>query len=298
MDFIRSMLFDARTSATEVHTVDLPVNPISHLIFTIEAYNETNEATLTEILGFINSIKVTHMGRTIMALHGEDLALLNLYLFGSAGINIHPIATDNQHIGYSLIIPFGRSLFNPDECFPGTRRGELQFTMDMTALATTIDNGLISLAAIELPDASPSKYLKSSMLSITAPGATGDNDINLPIGNELLALLVRMTSWAGASEYLFGVDDWKFLYDNVERNFISGNAPSVISEMMFRVQKTTNLVAAQGGPAPLLGNWMDFDPTRDGKYSIATEGASSLVFRAGMGVNEAIYVTPLELVST
>lgn len=297
MDFIRTMILDGHTTATEVVTYDLPVNPVSHLILTLEAYNATDEATVAEILGFINSVKVTFMGTSIMSLHSEDLAALNLYLYGSGGFNLAPVATDNQHLAYSLIIPFGRRPFNPEECFPSTRRGEFQLELDTTVPATSLDNSLISIAAIEMPEASPANYLKATMMSIAAPGATGDNDIDLPIGNSLLACLVRMTSFAGASEVLFGVDDFKILRNNVETHYMSGNAPSVLAEMMFRVPATVRATAAQGGLIPNTCGWMDFDPTRDGQYAIETQGLSSLVFRAGMGVNEAIYVTPVELVA-
>lgn len=295
--FLRSILMDARTSATEVHTVDLPINPLSHLIFNIQGYNATDEATYAEIIAFINSIEVAHRGQSIINLEGEDLAALNLYLFGSPGFMLQPVATDNQYRSFTLIIPFGRKLFNPDECYPGTRKGELQFKMDMTALSASIDNGLISLEAVELLDANPTKYLKSTLLSIAAPGATGDNDVELPIGNTLLAILIGMATFPTTSAVAFGVDDMKLMVDNVEHQIASAKAPCVVADMIWRHPVFYRSLAAQLAPTPANYLWMDLDPHGDGEFAVDTSQYNSVKARLTMGVDEAINVIPVELVS-
>lgn len=297
MKFLRSVVFGERTSATEVYTVDLPINPLSHLIFTVEGLNATDEATYAEIIAFINSIEVTHRGMSIVNLEGEDLAALNLYLFGSPGFMLHPIATDNLHRAFSLIIPFGRKLFNANECFPGTRKGEMQFKMDMTALGTSIDNGIISLEAVELLDASPTNYLKSTLLSVAAPGATGDNDVELPVGNTLLALLIGMATFPTTSSFAFGVDDVKLLADNVEHQLASSRAPGLLADMSWKHPVFFRALAAQLAPTPAGYLWADFDPHGDGEYAIDTSQFNSVKARLTMGVDEAINVIPVELVS-
>lgn len=297
MKFLRSVIMDARTSATEILPIDLPINPLSHLILTIEGLNATDEATYAEIIAFINSVKVTHRGRSIISLEGEDLAAQNLYLFGSPGFMLHPIATDNLHRAFSLIIPFGRTLFNPDECYPGTRKGEMQCTLDLTALATSIDNGLVSLEAVELLDASPTKYLKSTLLSVSAPGATGDSDVELPIGNSLLAVLIGMATFPTTSSFAFGVDDFKLLVDNVEHEYASARAPGMLADMMIKHPIFYRALAAQLAPVPAGYLWADFDPNGDGEYAVQTEQYSSVKARLTYGVDEAINVIPLELVS-
>lgn len=296
MKFLRSVLMDARTSATEVYTLDLPINPLSHLIFTVEGLNATDEATYAEIIAFINTIKVTHRGQSIVNLEGEDLAGLNLYLFGSPGFMLHPIATDNLHRAFSLIIPFGRKLFDPNECFPGTRKGELQFEMDMTALATSIDNGIISLEAVELLDASPTQYLKSTLLSVAAPGATGNNDVELPIGNDLLAVIIGMATFPTTSSFAFGVDDFRLLVDNVEHQIASSRAPGLLADMAWKHPVFFRALAAQLAPTPAGYLWADFDPHGDGEYAIKTGDFNSVKARLTMGVDEAINLIPVELV--
>lgn len=295
-EFIRSVVLDAHTMATEVVPYDLPINPISHLILTVEAYNATDEPTIAEILGFINSVAILHTGRQVHNFESEDLAALNLYLYGSGGMALAPVAADNQHLSYTLIIPFGRKPFDPNECFPATRRGEFQISLDTTVPATSLDNALISISAVELPGATPSHHLKATLHSKAAPGATGIDDLELPIGNDLLAILIGMTSFPGTSEYLFGADDLRLLKDNKEIHIVSAKAPELAGEMIFRVPGTVRSDAAQGGLVPNTYIFMDFDPTRDGLYAIDTRGATSLKLRPNYGVDEALNITPVELV--
>lgn len=294
-EFIRSTILDAHTMATEVKTYDLPINPISHLVLTVEGYTLTDEVTIANILSFINLITVRHVGIQIINHESEDLALLNSYLFGSGGLALAPVATVNQHLSYSLIIPFGRKLYNPDECFPATRKGEFQITLDTIIPTTEFDNAVMSISAIQLPEATPARHLVSTLFSITNPGDTGEHDIDLPIGNDLLACLIRMTSFPGTSELTFGLDDLRLLVDNRELNIVSSKASELAGEMINRMKGTVRSTAAQGGLIPNTCIWMDFDPTRDGAYMVDTRGKARVHLRVKYGVDEAVFIAPLEL---
>ncbi len=295
-EFIRSTIIDAHTMAEEVFTEDLPINPISHLILTIEATNVgAVEATIAQILDYINLITVRHTGIQVINLQSEDLALLNLYLFGSGGIALAPIATTLVHQAYTLIIPFGRTLFNPEECFPATRKGEFQITLDTNLPDTEWEAAVLSLSAVQLPDATPTRHLVSTLFSITDPGAAGEQDIDLPIGNDLLAVLMRLAAFPGTTEFIFTVDDIRLLVDNMERGIASAKTVELLGEMMARVNGTVRSTVLQGGLIPSKSLWMDFDPTRDGSYMIDTRGASRVHLRANYGEAGAIFVAPLEL---
>jgi len=296
MKFIRSQLIDDRTSATEILTIDLPVNPLSHLILTLAAYNVTDEATVAELLAFVNKVTVSHLGKSIINMESEDLAGLNEYLFGVGAFNLQPASADNSQITLNMIIPFGRRLYDPSECFPATKRGELQLTLDLTEITTSADNGKISVAAVELPEATPARYLKAATMRVDAPSSTGALDVELPIGNKIAALLVRMTTWPTTNSHTFGIEDFEILVNNIEEGYVSGNARSVIGEMMLRTNIPSRSIAAQGKPIPANVNWLDFDPHGDGQYLLETAGKSSVKLRANMGVAEAWYLTPVELI--
>lgn len=294
---LRSSLVSNRTSATEVLKLDLPVNPLSHIIITLDGYQMTDETTLAEFLAFINEIEVSHRGTTIVDVQSEDLAGLMTYLYRSGPVTTQCITTDNTARTLGLIIPFGRKPYDPSECFPATKKGELTLTLDLTVLGTSIDNGLLNVETVEILDATPSHYLKSVMQTVSAPGATGDNDVDLPIGNDIIALNVRMTTFPGASSSLYGVETAKILVDNVEHYFASARAEALVTDMVFRMAaKNTNMLL-QADIIPANTVWLDFDPRGNDEYLLKTAGKSSVKARFNMGVNEATYVTVMELVS-
>ena len=297
MKFLRSILVDAHTMATEVKSWDLPINPISHIILTIEGTALTTIPTLTEILAFINSIEVTHRGISVLNMESEDLAALNLYLYGSRGKMIADVFGTSTYVSYSIIIPFGRTLYNPDECFPGSRKGEFKIKLDTTIPATSFNVAVMSLETIELPEANPSNFLKSTLLSIAAPGATGIFDTELPIGNKLLAIILGLTAYPTTGDVLYTVDDLKLLCDNVEHQFASSKTPALISDIMLRSNKTLDIIPDYALGAPDYYFWLDFDPTKNGAFAVNTDNFNSIKLRCTYGENAAINLIPVELVS-
>lgn len=296
MKFIRSPLVINRTAATEILQKDLPVNPLSHLIISLEMYNATDEATLAEILAFINKIEVTHMGKTIVSLESEDLAAENAYLYKANPILTQNDAADNTTRLLSLIVPFGRSIFNPDECYPATKKGELQLNLDYTAPNTAADNGILNIETVEILGANPTKYLKSTMLTVTAPGATGDHDVDLPIGNDIIALQLRMTTFPATSSHTYGVNRARVLVDNSEEGYADASAQGLVGDGIFHLSTLPRDIAAFGDIIPANVVWLDYDPLRDNNYLLQTEGKSSVKARLNMGVDEATYLTIMELV--
>lgn len=296
MEFLRSRLIKDHTSATEVIEKDLPTNAISHIIISVDGYNVTDEATLAEIIAFINKVEVVRKGTAILSLESEDLYGLNCYLYKSQPILTNSITTDNATRSLSLIVPFGRKIFDPDECCPATKKGELTLYVDMTALGTSIDNGIVNIDTVELLDAQPTHFLKSTVSTFAAPGATGDFDMELPIGNELLAIQLRMVTFPATSSHTYGVDAVKILIDNTDALFASANAENLIGDMIFRSAGLPANMLLQQQILPLNTLWMDFDPNSDGKWALDTKGKSSVKLRMSMGVNEAVKVGLFERV--
>lgn len=298
MRFNHSSIVLDRTSATEVLPIDLPIRPISHIIVTLDGFNVTDENTLAELIVFINTMSVTHSGKTIYSLQSEDAYAQNCYLFGNHPVLTGKLATDNLNRTFSLLIPFGRKLFDESECYPATKKGELTLNLDLTALATTWDNGIVNVNVVELPDATPQKYLKSTLKTITAPGATGENDVELPIGNEIVAMCIRMTTWFAAAASTLGVEAVKLLVDNSESYFSFAKSQCLIGQHINLFDNQHGAIAAQGLVQPPSCMFMDFDPNKDGKFLLDTAGKSSVKLRLDMGVDEATYLSIYELVKT
>ena len=296
MEFIRSSLLKDHTSATETIEKDLPTNPLSHLIFTIEGEQATDEATLAEIIAFLNTMEVTRSGVTVLALQSEDLYGVNCYLYRRRPVLTNCITADDGVRNLSLIVPFGRRIFDPSECYPATKKGDLTLRANMTVLGTSITDGLINIEAVELVGASPARYLKTTEIVVVAPGATGENDVDLPMGNKIVAIQIRMVTFPTTATDLYGVQEARVLVDNKEFGFASAKAPCLVGEGIFRMGGFPSTMLLQQLVNPLNIVWLDFDPNGDDEWLLETAGKSSVKLRLNMGVNEACYVSVMELV--
>lgn len=295
--FIRSNLLKDHTSATETIEKDLPTNPISHLIFSLSGQQMTDEATLAEIIAFINTIEVTKKGVTIISAQSEDLFGVNCYLFGKRPHLTNNITTDNATRTLTLMVPFGRKIYDPGECYPKTKKGDLTLRADMTVLGTSIDGGIINIDCVELPDANPRQYLKTTMMEVTAPGKLGDNDVELPIGNKIIALQVRMTTVPTVDNHTYGVNEMRILVDNSEFGYANAKAECLMGERMFKLEGALSTMLLQQLILPEKIVWLDYDPHGDDNWLLETAGKSSVKVRLNMGVDEATYITLLELVN-
>lgn len=295
--FIRSNIVKDHTSATETIEKDLPTNPISHLILSLSGFQMTDEATLAEIIAFINTVEVTKKGVTVLSAQSEDLFGVNCYLFGKRPHLTNNITTDNATRTLSLIVPFGRKIFDPNECYPSTKKGDLTLRADMTVLGTSIDNGIVNIDVVELPGATPRQYLKTTMMEVTAPGKLGDNDIELPLGNKIIAIQVRMTTVPTTAGHVYGVNEMRLLVDNSEFGYANAKAECLMGERMFKLEGAVSTMLLQQLILPENIVWMDYDPHGDGNWLLETAGKSSVKIRLNMGVDEATFLTLMELVN-
>jgi len=297
MELHRQRIVERHTTATEVLKENLPIEPLSHLIFTIDGYNVTDETTLAEILGFINNIQVTREGVGILDLQSEDLYGVNAYLYRHLPELTGRLATDNEQRTLTMVIPFGRKLCDPNECYPATKKGELVLRVDTTVPATSIDNSTISIDAVTLPGANPSRYLKTVRKALSAPGATGEFEFELPTGNKLVAIQFRLVTVPTTSSHAYGVNIVKLMCDNKEALYTSADMMCMMGERGLRIGHPNATIAAQGlGPLELIA-WLDLDPVGSDDFLLDTAGKSSVKLNLNYGVNEAVDLTTLELVA-
>jgi len=252
---------DETPTADGTYDYDLPINPLSHLIFTHKCLNAgvNTKATLAQMLGAIEKVEITQFGATVISLNGADLYALNCYLLGKQPWQGNIINTDNAVRFMTLMIPFGRKLYDPGECMPATARGELTLKIQTDIADTGYDGVIFQVEAVELLEATPTRRLKYTTISHT-PSATGESDIDLPIGNPYVGLLVYSTT----------------------------------------VPDGTNVdTAAEEVVDTDLENYavLDFDPRGNDMFLCETAGASSVTLRINAGDTNACRVIPIELVS-
>lgn len=318
--FLRSIVsdFQTLTASADITPVDLPVNPLSVLFLTLKATkNVAAQATnlgrvLVPIIQQITDVSVRRLGEQIIQGRLDDLAVLNAGLTGITP-SVHDFAyADNEEQSVTVPLSFSRKPFWHEEALPAARRGELRFHMTAGALPTGYDAVTWALEAVELIEDTPTRHLKYTTAS-RALAATGRQQVNLPIGNEILgALLFDPSDEIDATmEYAWG--KVKVLKDNVEQYYPESNWESLRMSLQARVPNFRLAWGHQHGQAaadtdtgeetvkiadrpPLQYGYLDFDPLNDGSYSLETQGVSDLVidFNADVGSGTVRFV-PVEL---
>lgn len=305
-------------TAGQTDTFDLPVNPLSHLFITIAFLNNgaNTRATLASILGMIDRFQVLFKGNQIISLNGLDLYLHSLITSMRVGHEVNHANLDNSARSITLLVPFGRYLFDPTECFPATNRGNLTIAIDWASSFTAIDGATITIESVEMPGATPQRMLRATVLSAT-PAATGDFDIALPIGNPITQLLIFGTTIPTGTALTTTINTAQLLLDNNRRYFTEANWETLHANLGLRIghivrdeqhfhrsnQNATYLQNEDTDAAEFNDSIMsnhallDFDPNRDGQWLLETQGRAAVTLRINAGDTNALRVVPVELIA-
>jgi len=296
-DYLRSVLVqDVVPPADGTYSYDLPVNPLSHIVLTIRCLNNLAEATLAHVLSLVPKVEVLHRGTGICSLSATDLYAINCILYGRSPILANRVAADNAVRYLSVVIPFGRRLYDGDECFYGTRKGEFQLQLTADIAVANADGLIFQVETVELMGASPARHLKIGTLTQT-PSAVGENDLDLPIGNVFLGLLMWSTTVPAGVSWTTTIDQVKLLVDNDEERYAKANWESLKTNLWTRTGYLGDRSAAAGDDELVRYGLLDFDPDGKGEYVVDTRGKSSVKMRYVAGDIQPIRVLPIELVS-
>jgi len=316
MEFFHSVITDdVTTSADGTVTANLNIRPTSHLIITIKALNNSVRVSTKNLLAGLEKVEVTQFGATIFSLCALDLYALNCILLGHEPWQENCIDTDDAVRMLSLIVPFGRKLYNPKECFPATKSGELQLKMTIDIADTGYDGWIEQVEQVELPGATPAQYLKCTTKDYT-PSATGDAEIDLPIGNIYAGILLWGTTIPTATSWTTTIDDVTLLMDNVEHYYADANWESLHGMLINRCDPANSFAeqfhtentateytqnadtAAEEQDDTTISNhaYMDFSPNGGDDYLIDTKGLAQFKLRITAGDTNATRILPVELV--
>lgn len=286
---------DQAQAAGAAPTFNLPINPLSHLIFSFKFLNKAAEVLLPEILAKISKINIARGGQTSMDINLADLWAMNCIIFGHEPILTNKVATDNATRILTVILPFGRRLFDPNECMPATPYGDFKLTITTTATETTMDGVIFNIEAVELIGASPRQFLKMTTLSKT-PAATGEMDVDIPIGNEIVNLLLWATTVPTGTAWTATFDWVKLLRDNVEEQIAKTFWENLHGDLLKKIGYVGDHGAAYGADLLSLYGLVDFDPVGDSGLLIPTAGAADMTLRVNAGDVNPLRVIVSELV--
>lgn len=306
-------------AAADITPFDLPVNPLSVILLRLEVTNVAPAALLTysaidDVITQITNIRVQHKGEDIMQGSLRDLMWLNA-IYQHAYPGWHKLdQLDNAVRSFVFPLCLGKRPYDPMSCFPATTRGNLRFFMTAGADGAAYDDINFSVETIELIEAQPTEYLKVTTNS--RDSVVGQFDQILPIGNEILGILLFDT---GLRDTLAATYSWgtiKLLKDNVEQYFPSSDIETLAAMLhmqrqcmalpaghQHQISDTAGVVLSFSDEThtPLVNDmrgyaYLDFDPLRDGSYSLETAGAADLRIRGNGDAASAVRALPIERV--
>lgn len=314
-----TLIADEAQAANGVPDFDLPVNPISGILLTIKALNNVlaDYRYFPAMLNMVTDVRISYRGASILQGSLTDLAFLMARLTGWAPWQSNAVEADNEVRAITVPLLFGRRPYDVNECFPATRRGDLKMHLTTVVAPVGLDTMVIQAETIELLEAQPSRFIKVTTTSKIVNAVT-EHDIELPIGNDLIGILLRDASPPAGATYNAQFGKVAIETDNVETLYAETNWETLHGELMRRggmhplvshihsvnaagAGRETTLQQQEGGAiAGIIDNYayIDLDPHGDGAWALKTAGAARVNLRVTTEVASAVAMRalPVELV--
>lgn len=321
MKLLHHIVVSERAVAADgTERVDLGVHPTSVLLLNIRPLNDTgtlaNFASYRAICSAVNRITVEFNGASLFSMRGEDAAAIAYFRHGVQFPQANHDDLNNDRRCVTLPIHLGRFAYDVESCFPASRRGELQLTLDFDVADTGYDGMRYNVESIELVGASPKEFERKIDRRETF-AATGDNDVELPVGNRLRGVLAfGTTGYAGGSpaptlgRMRIEVDGEEASYTAIDFETAHGLS-SLMGRQPARFDNHTHRVTTDGnaqteletlaGAIEVGADWnqyayLDLDPTRDDMFSLDLSRSSRVLLRVDAESADAVRVVTVEKV--
>ncbi len=316
--FIHSILVPDRLQAADGEfPIDLPVNPLSMIYLNVKPLNDTGTISdyglLQRLLAAVVNIRVDWRGTALIDITGQDLAAF-LWMAHTSRICLsNANETDDERRAMVLPIPLTRDPWSLTECFPQTKRGELILTIDWD-IANTGFNGLrFSIETLELPSAAPTHFQRMTTQAITF-AATGNNDIDLPIGQLIRQVLCFGTTPFTGAVPVPTLGALRVLVDNIENGYSSadfetlralpfslGREPHFFTDHFHGLDATVagqTDTQSQQVDAGLHDNYvlLEYDADRKDTFSLETKNANRVHIRINAEATNAARFIAIEKV--
>ena len=296
---------------------DCPVSPLSHLLVTVKfAQNVANtQLSFANIAAMISKMEVLYKGSGVFSTNGLDMLAVGLMVCDFESWGINTLGDDNELRSFTFLVPFGRQLYSPVECYPSTARGELIIQVTWAASFTEIDGVSLQVEAVELPGANPERFLKVTTSAVT-PSATGDFDVELPIGNQISDVVLWGTTiplvdaaTTTIQEVQIRKNNSEFMYSRSYFETLHNMAGRMRAAPGFWAKHKHQLddaayaqymdTASVKPDNHILSNHLlvPFDVRRDGVHILRTDDAKDLNIRINAGDLNPVRVIPCEVVA-
>lgn len=269
-----------------------------------------NQNTLADMLP---AVEVALAGTNLYQANGRDALALHASILGSPPTWIANGNADNDLAQLRFIIPFSRRLDDPRYGLPKTQAGQLRLRLQADIANGGYDTLTWTVDAIHRTETQTSGFLRSTTLARTA-SATGDLDIQLPIGRPLSQIIAFSTTEKVTEAGARGIASAQILKDSVEVAYPSvqwetmqallnlrcpglqaaqlHTHPSDIAAAYTQFQLTRGQIQTSG--VGYSHGLIDFDPLGDQSEMLDTSGCALLTCRVNMATAEALRLCPVE----
>lgn len=305
-------------SAGDAAFVDnLPVNPLSFVDVVIRGQNLTLNtlSTLAQQLAVLSRLEILFKGSSIISLSPADLYALQGRMAWCNNLPQPRGITAGHRFRHLLRLSFSRVPFWTKEGFPASRAGELQIRYTPAAAFTNVGTISLHVETEEVLDGQFQNYLKYTTISRT-PAATGESDVDLPIGNDIAAVLLFGTTVPTVNSDNASMREVRLLIDNQEAFVPRTRWDTLHHELMAKSDAgqwladhihLENTAAAYTQNADTLGprwdvhslsqyGFIEFDPLDDDAYLLHTNGRSAVKLRINADVADAQRIVPVEMI--
>lgn len=310
-----------------IFSFDLAVNPLSVALIALRPLNDTGTLAAFQsykgICSALNRVSVLFNGVAVQSMRGEDLAAMNYFRRGIMPFQGQHDDTNDERRCVVLPMIFGKFPFDPGSCFPATRRGELSLELDVDVADTGYDGLRLSVETVELLDARPKEYERCVSIN-QSTAATGDNEVDLPVGNMVRGMLLfGTTPFSGATpvpsfgrlnthldneQIGYASTDWEVLqmthclwgrqppaYDGHMHRITTSGCPQTA---LATIEGPFNVGAGIAGATDITGwhqyAFMDYDLDREDTFSLDTSGKARFRLSYDAEAADLVRVVPVE----
>jgi hypothetical protein len=303
---------DYDPSADETKTWDLSNEALAALWITVKGDLVAADTSIADIVASLTGIDVWHGGFNVAHYqHAFDALVMNCKLKGAKPYLIgNGSQTIDDVTGVTFPILFGAPYLNQQMALPASESNRKRLTLGLDIATADIDDLLIDIAEVILPDTNVLGCLKQEEIAVSAKG-TGDQDLWLQTNWDLLKLNIYSTTVPAGATYTSTVEragleinDFAFGYKYVPWEILHGELMDELEGSAFGIDAHTHAdpaAGATGYPITLEKDIeyygeMDFFFNYDMKWKAPLAGASTAKLKYNAGVDEAFRIATVNYV--
>lgn len=299
----KRLIEDYDPTADETKTFELSDNALGAVWITVKGDLVQADICNDDVMLSLTSIDLDFGGFNVVHyINGISAVMMNTLLKQSRTMLIGNGQAIDDIKAVSFPIVFGAPYLNRDMCLPYSKSNRKLLTLGLDIATAYLDDLLISIDEVILPDAKPKGFIKQEEISQGALG-TGDKDVWLQRNWDLLKLIFKCptvpvdAAWtATINRAGLELDDFMYGYSSVPWETLHAELMDEISGM-GGIENHFHADPSSGntGLPEDLEHWirlfavLDFFFHKDLQWKAPLSQCSTAKLKLNMGVDEAFY---------